>query len=100
MEERVKQYKQKRPNKITKENSSNMSFAYEVNDRIGLVLWLANAFPESWFTNSLCAHLVSDRSTDVGWHNLSGTFDGLKRFIGASFLGVGNTKTRKISVNS
>ena len=38
-----------------------------------LVPWLPHAFPASLFINLLCAHVVFERSTDGGWHILSGT---------------------------
>ena len=43
---------------------------------MALVLWLPFAFPGSWFINSFWAHVVFERSTDGGWHSLSGTSDG------------------------
>ena len=38
-----------------------------------LVPWLLHLFPGSLFINSLCVHVLFERSTDGEWHNPPGT---------------------------
>ena len=60
-----------------------------------------SAFPGSLIINSLCTHPVYKGSTESEWHNSSrisssGRGDSLEQ----TCLGIGNSKTRKFSVNN
>ena len=52
-------------------------FIFKIVDFIAaLVSWLPQVFLISCFIDSLCAHVVFERSTEGGWRNLSGISDG------------------------
>ena len=61
-----------------------------------ILVTVPNAFSDSLFINSVCAHTVFERSADKEWHNPSRTSsDGWGDQLAQTCLVVGNSKTTR-----
>ena len=67
---------------------------------MALVLWLPHPFLVSCFINFLCIHVVFERPTEGGWHNLPGTAsNSLGGWLEQVAQALGIQRQEKLSVN-